>query len=184
MGGHGVRGDHPPASGRGQDQDTVPARQGLGGQGGCRLEGRLDGGRPDHPGLAGHAVEHSVVGGQGTGVGGGGPLATAGGAALDDHYGHPGGYRPDSLEEISAVVQALHVAEPDVGFRIVSEPLQVVGDTSGCRVAGRHRATQADARLVGVVLEGRHKVAGLRRDTDPTAGRKGGHDLGAQADRW
>ena len=104
MGGHGVCGDHPPASGRGQDQDTVPARQRLGGQGGCCLEGLLDGGRPDHPGLAGHAVEHSVVGSQGAGVGGGGPLTTTGGSALDDHYGHLGGYRPDSLEEVPAVV--------------------------------------------------------------------------------
>ena len=178
-----IGGDDAPSTGRGEHQDAVSPGQWLGGERGRRLECGLDGGRPDHARLSRHAVEHPVVGCQGPGVRRRGPLSVAGGPTLHHHHRHASRYLADPFEEAPPVGQALHVAEPHVGLRVVGEPLQIVGDAGGRDVSGRNGTAQPDAGLAGVVLEGRDEVARLRRHADPAARGKGGHDLGAEADR-
>ena len=131
----------------------------MGGEGGCRLEGRFNVGRPDQAGLAGHAVEDLVVVCQRPGVGSGGPLSARRCPALDHHHRHPPGHLPNPLEEAAPVSQPLQVAEGHLGLRVVGEPFEVVGDADSRRVAGRDGPADANSGLVGVVEEAGDEVA-------------------------
>ena len=86
-------------------------------------------------------------------------MATGGRPTLDDHHWHPGSDGPDPLEEVAPIGETLHVAETDVGLRVVGEPLQVIGDAGGRSVSSGYRTADADARLGRVVLERRDEIA-------------------------
>ena len=113
-----------------------PRRQRLGGERGGRLERLLDRGGPGDAGLAAHAVEHLVVGGERAGVRRRRPLAARGGPALQQHERLALGDAADPVEEAAAVGDALDVGEPGRGRGVVGVEVEVVGDGDRGRVAG------------------------------------------------
>ena len=87
------------------------------------------------------------------------------------------------FEERAAVGDAFDVREAHRGRVVVGVPVEVVGDADRGRVAGGHRAADADAGLRRPVLERRHEVARLARDRDAAGGRVRRDDLRAQRGR-
>ena len=97
-----VGGDHAPSADGGDDRDLGPRRGRLGGEGGGDVEGLLHGGGAHGPGLAAHAVEDLVVGGERTGVAGRGAGPDRRGSALEHHDGEALGHRARAVRRTRA----------------------------------------------------------------------------------
>ena len=160
-----------------------PGRQRLGGERRRGLERLLDGGGPGDAGLAAHAVEHLVVGGQRAGVAGRGPGPALGDAALDDDERLARRHLGEALAAGRGRRRSPRRRRAPRPWRRRGVPAEVVGRADRGGVAGRHGPADADAGLAGVVQEAADEVAALAGDADAPGRRVRGDDLGAQLRR-
>ena len=136
-------------------------------------------------GLAAHAVEDAVVGGQRCRCGWPRPAAPPWVAPpFTSTTGMRSAHGPQLVEEPAAVGDALDVGQGRRrcrGRRRRSSRKSVTPTMAD--VAGRDGPADADAAGAGVVHERRHEVAGLAGHADAPGRRVGRHDLGAQRRR-
>ncbi len=178
-----VGGEHAPSPGGGEHRDVGTARERLGGEGGSRVERLLDGRREVHPGLPAHAGEDAFVARERAGVRRRRAPAAVGRSAVHEDERLLAGGAAKGLEQRPAVAHALEVREPHVGRGIGGEVLEIVGDAHRGGVARRHGAAHADAAPDGEVLEARHDVPRLARDSDAARRRVRGDHLRAERRR-